>query len=310
VYLANFENEPDAVTALAAGRALWGNPADFLRRVRDPALLATAVREHGLPYARIRPNAPNAPNDPNDWVMKPLASGGGRGIHRWTGDAIPPGCYLQEWIDGVPGSVAFVAANGAAVPIGFSVQLVGDRAFGADGYRYCGNILAPAADVVFEHGEVLLDRACAVAAAVTASFGLVGVNGVDFIASAGEAYPLEVNPRWSGSMELVERAYGVSVFGAHAAACARAELPVFDLRTARAGAPAVGKAVVFARSGVTMGDTGAWLGDPTVRDVPHPGERIAAGRPICTVFAEARDANGCYAALVDRANRIYATVVA
>ena len=29
--------------------------------------------------------------------------------------------------------------------------------------------------------------------------------------------PIEINPRWSASMELVERAHGVSVFGVHAA---------------------------------------------------------------------------------------------
>jgi predicted ATP-grasp superfamily ATP-dependent carboligase len=201
--------------------------------------------------------------------------------------------------------VAFVAANGAAVPIGLSVQLFGDRAFGADGYRYCGNILAPAGDAVFEQDDVLMDRACAIASAVTTSFGLVGVNGVDFIAAAGEAYPIEVNPRWSGSMELVERAYGLSVFGAHAAACARAELPAFDLPRARQHARAVGKAILFARRPVTMGDVSVWLVERTVRDVPRPGERIAAGRPICTIFADGDDAASCYAALVDRAERMY-----
>ena len=41
-----------------------------------------------------------------------------------------------------------------------------------------------------------------------------------------------MNPRWSGSAELVERVYGLSVFGAHAAACAAGGLPRFDLASA------------------------------------------------------------------------------
>jgi predicted ATP-grasp superfamily ATP-dependent carboligase len=309
-YLANFENEPEAVGVLAAGRTLWGNPPDTLRRARDPVLVGAALREHGLPFARVRTNEndPNDPNVPNDWLVKPLASGGGRGIRLWKGGEVPPGHYLQERIGGVPGSVAFVAANGVAVPLGISMQLIGEAAFGAGGYRYCGNILAPAGDPVFERDDTLVDRACAMASAVTASLGLVGVNGVDFVAAAGGAHPIEVNPRWSGSMELVERAYGLSMFGAHAAACARGELPVFEVREARRGARATGKAILFARAGVTLGDTTAWLGDVSVRDVPHPGERIAAGRPVCTVFAEAADAAGCYAALVARAARIYAAM--
>jgi predicted ATP-grasp superfamily ATP-dependent carboligase len=67
----------------------------------------------------------------------------------------------------------------------------------------------------------------------------------------------------------------------------------------------VGKAVLYARRTVALGDTRPWLADLTVRDVPHPGERIARGHPVCTIFAEARTAVGCYDALVRRAERIY-----
>jgi predicted ATP-grasp superfamily ATP-dependent carboligase len=316
VYGANFENDLDAVGALAANRALWGNPPDVLERVRQPALVAAALREQGLPYARVRtsnandPDAPNDPNDPNDWLLKPLASGGGRGIHLWAGGAVPRTHYLQRRIDGVPASIVFVAAHGAAVPLGLSVQLVGESSLGAAGYRYCGNILAPAGDALFERDETVLECASAIARTVAATFGVVGVNGIDFVAAHGDAYAIEVNPRWTASMELVERAYGISVFAAHAAACMRAELPAFDIRSARRQPPAVGKAIVFARTEVTVGDTISWLDDSTVRDVPRPGERISRGHPICTVFAEGADAAACYAGLVDRARGIYAAVAA
>jgi predicted ATP-grasp superfamily ATP-dependent carboligase len=315
VYLANFENEPDAVGALAQGRALWGNPPDVLRRVRDPLLLMKAFREHGIsaPSVKLRANGPNdsnGPNDPNEWLLKPLASGGGRGVRPWKGQDVPPGYYLQERIEGVPGSVMFVSAGRTAVPLGISRQLIGDAAFGGEGYRYCGNILAPAGDPVFEQHEALVDRACTMASVATASFGLVGLNGVDFIAAAAGAHPLEVNPRWSGAMELVERAYGVSLFAMHANACACAALPDFDLRHARRGAGAVGKAILFAREHVRAGDTRPWLADGSVRDVPQPGECIARDRPVCTIFADGEDDAACYAALVRRAELLYASLTA
>ena len=44
------------------------------------------------------------------------------------------------------------------------------------------------------------------AAVAAAEFHLVGVNGIDFIERSGVPYPIEINPRWSASMELVERA--------------------------------------------------------------------------------------------------------
>ena len=143
---------------------------------------------------------------------------------------------------------------------------------------------------------------------MTHEFDLVGANGIDFIARDGVPFPIEVNPRYSASMELVEQAYGVSVFGAHAAACARGTLPEFDLGRARRDTRAFGKAIVFARHDVTCGDTRPWLGDPTVRDVPHPNEHVPAGRPVCTVFATGADSAECYASLVRRADVVYATL--
>jgi predicted ATP-grasp superfamily ATP-dependent carboligase len=324
VYLSSFENHPQAVSALAAGRALWGNAPEVLRRVRNPMLVAQALRERGcaVPEVYLAPDAPD-PNvvsgfrqtsmqprhevrlKPNTtWLVKPLASGGGHRVQPWPGDAgLPRGCYLQELVNGTPGSVVFVSSSGRAVPIGVSRQLIGDCTFGAAGYRYCGNILAADGDT---GDAALVDRAGALARAVAEEFGVVGVNGIDFVARDGVPYAIEVNPRWCASMELVERAYGLSVFGAHAAACANGVLPEFDLLRARRGAAAVGKAVVFARRDVSVGDTREWLADASVRDVPHPGERIPAGRAVCTVFAAGREAASCHAALVRRAERVYA----
>src|SRR2546426_10946922 len=59
-----------------------------------------------------------------------------------------------------------------------------------------------------------------------------GVGGVDFISVPGRGWcPIEVNPRYTASMELVERAYGISIFETHAQACA-GDLPGFDVATA------------------------------------------------------------------------------
>jgi predicted ATP-grasp superfamily ATP-dependent carboligase len=305
VYLSSFENHPKAVSTLAAGRALWGNAPAVLQRVRNPVLVMRALRGRGCAAPEVSDTT--RVND-GRWLVKPLASGGGHRVRQWHRETgLPRGCYLQELVDGTPGSVVFVASEGRAVPLGVSRQLIGDRAFGAAGYRYCGNILAAAGDA---GDAALVERACALARAAAEEFGLVGVNCIDFVARAGVPYAVEVNPRWSASMELVERAYGFSVFGAHAAACAVGALPEFDLIRARfGGGGAVGKAVVFARRDVTIGDTRAWLpGDAaaSVRDVPHPGEPVSAGRAVCTVFAAAHNADECYAELVRRAERVYA----
>ena len=205
--------------------------------------------------------------------------------------------YVQPRVDGEAWSVVFVAAAAGTVTLGLSRQIVGDPAFGASGFRYCGSILDGGS-------EALAIRATALASAISQEFGLVGVNGIDFIRQGDEPVAIEVNPRWSASMELIERATGRSIFGVHAAACTNGTLPIVG-RVLPCGPAVHGKAVVFARHATTLGDTSAWLSDADVRDVPHSGDRIGAGRPVCTVFSAGDDANDCYAGLVASADRIY-----
>jgi predicted ATP-grasp superfamily ATP-dependent carboligase len=305
-YLSSFENHPRAIAALAAGRELLGNPPAVVARVRDPRLVARALRRHALATPRVR----FAATSQGWWLVKPLASGGGRGVRPWRGGArLPRGSYLQQFVEGTPGSVVFVAAAGRSVPMGVTRQIVGDAAFGATGFQYCGNILASARDGQFQDGERLLRRASRVAAAVAEEFGLVGVNGVDFVAREGVPHAIEVNPRWSASMELVERAHEFQVFGAHADACRHGVLPDVNMLERQRGIEATGKAIVFARCDVTIGETRAWIA-AGIRDVPHPGERIEAGRPVCTVLADGPDAASCYRELVRRAAAVYSDLAA
>lgn len=317
VYLSGFENHPRAVSSLASGRTLWGNPPEVLSRVRDPGLLAEALRRNGLRAPAVYTDGQPAglpgvnPGDRGrEFLVKPRRSGGGLGVRAWrAGTPVPPGCYLQERVPGVPGSVLFVAAARQPVVLGVTRQLIGEQAFGACGYRYCGNILLGSGNDPERGG--LFRRAEELARVVTERFDLVGVNGIDFIDEGGTLCAIEVNPRWCASMELVERAGGAPVFAAHAAACASGALPqrrplLPDRAARRPGV--LGKAVVFATRDVVAGDTTAWVGDPSVRDLPRPGEAIARGQPICTVFAGGADEEACAAALAARAGRVYAEI--
>jgi predicted ATP-grasp superfamily ATP-dependent carboligase len=297
-YTSNFENHPAAVAALAGGRRLLGNPPAVLERVRDPLELMRALRRHGfdVPVTRAAPPRGAAARY---WLLKPRRSGGGHGTTAWRpGLPVRRHQYLQERVTGTPGSIVFVADGSGAVILALTRQLVGDRAFGTSGFRYCGSLVGPA---LFDQEPRLLARATAMALTVTREFGLVGLNGLDFIARRGVPWPTEVNPRYSASMELVERGAGLSLFQLHAEGCAGRLPRVVVNGTGRV----IGKAVVFARRDVTVGDTRRWLEDAAIADVPHPGEQVRRGRPICTVFAEGAEADACRRALWVRAAAIY-----
>jgi predicted ATP-grasp superfamily ATP-dependent carboligase len=298
-YVSSFENSPPAVETLARGRTLIGNSPAVLRRVRNPLALARTLPRLGAHTPAVRASAPPA-TDAVPWLLKPRRSGGGHGIVRWVrGMPVPRSSIVQERIRGSAGSIIFVADGRHIVPLALTRQLSGDSAFGATGFAYCGSILEP-------HRPELFANAHALAAIITSEFSLRGVCGVDFIARHAVPYAIEVNPRPTASMELVERATGRSIWLAHVAGCSAqlARSPGIEHPPALAH----GKAVLYARRPVVLGDTHRWLSDDDVRDVPAPGERIARGSPICTIFASGRTSALCYAALVRLARIRFAEV--
>jgi uncharacterized protein len=301
-YTSNFENYPGAVEKLALSRTLLGNSAPVLRRVRNPMALMHALRERGFAVPETRVTAPAGRQSRGYWLLKPRRSGGGHGTSVWRQTKpIPRTHYLQERLDGVPGSVMFAADGRRARLLGLSRQIIGDDDVGASGFRYCGSLVGPAAEL-FPDQPALIEIAGRLAAAVTEAFGLRGLNGIDFMAQHGVPYPIEVNPRYSASMDLVERVSALSIFKVHALACQGSLVPAPE------GPGRVeGKAIVFARRNLVMGSTREWLDDTSLADIPHPGERIRRGRPICTVFARGDAVASCYEQLVARAKEVYRT---
>jgi uncharacterized protein len=296
VYGASFENHPALVAALGERHALLGNSPQTLRAVRDPQRLAAALRDAGLAFPRTFATAPDGRS--GRWLRKPLRGGGGTRVRAWRGGRVPAGTVVQERVDGIACSAAAVGNGVDAVVLGLTEQLVGKRAFGVRGYRWCGNVVPPR----LPDGErdALMGQARAICSSLTAAFALRGLFGVDFVWDGERAWTIEVNPRPTASLEAIEAACGVATFAAHLQACA-GDLPQVEIE--RRGA--AGKAVLFATEDVVVGDSERWLARG-VRDVPHPGERIASGRPICTVVASAATPQDVLAELEEQAARVRA----
>jgi uncharacterized protein len=286
VYGASFENHPALVARLAERHALLGNTPAALRAVRHPGRLGAALRDAGLPYPHTSATATAG----GSWLRKPLRGGGGTRVHAWRGGALPAGTVLQERIDGVACSAPAVADGVDAVVLGLTEQLVGECVFGVRGYRWCGNLVPPRLPA--GERDELLRQARAICSRLAAAFALRGLFGVDFIWDGERAWTIEVNPRPTASLELID---GIRVIDAHLRACA-GELP----RVEPQPSGAAGKAVLFATEDVVVGDSTRWRAGG-VRDVPHPGERIRAGRPVCTLVARAATPEDVLAELAERA---------
>jgi predicted ATP-grasp superfamily ATP-dependent carboligase len=265
VYGAGFENRPDLVRRLADGRELLGTPPERLTEVRDPWAVGAAARSAGARAPETRSAVSSAGGV---WLRKPRRGGGGRGVRRWTAGALRPTEILQRHVSGLSCSAVAIGDGRRAVVLGLTEQLHRPRGFG-----WMGNVFPPRLPA----GELaeLSGQLRAVCAEVAARFGVRGAFGVDAIWDGRHAWVLEVNPRPPASLEL----FGPGCFEAHVRGARGLDVPAALTAPARAV-----KLVLYADRDVRA-PSPAWWPDGLVHDVPHAGEEIKRGAPVCTLIS-------------------------
>jgi uncharacterized protein len=297
MYTGGLENHGRLVSQMARLRPLWGNEGDALL-ARLPWVVAEELRAAGLPHPAVRVSPDEVPRT-GRWLIKPLASAGGSGIRFWAG---PPArrprrpVYFQEYVDGEPRAAVYLGDDRGARLLGVTRQLVGEPWLHASPFRYCGSIgpldtPAPLRQALERLGNVLASW-----------FRLRGLFGVDFILRDGVPWPVEVNPRYTASVEVLEYAAAVPALALHRQVFDPAAPPVPRVPKP-AGSAVLGKAVLFARQALTFPADGPWtdvlrapgplVAAPAFADIPPAGERIAAGRPVLTFFARGDTPAAC-----------------
>jgi predicted ATP-grasp superfamily ATP-dependent carboligase len=304
LYTGALENHAELVEQLASLRQpLWGNPAAVLRRVRSPFAVSAVLRDAGLPCPALQPSEAGPPTDGN-WLLKPLAGAGGFGIRRWRGGLCPPSpgrsCYWQEFIDGEPCAAIYVGDGRNATLLGVTQQLVGEPWLHAAAFHYCGSLgplvlEAPLRQIFDDLGSAL-----------TKAFALRGLFGVDSVVRDGIPFPVEVNPRYTASIEVIEYATGASALARHQDVfeASGVRQPPIQQGAHAPRSPMVGKGILFAREKLQFPADGAWrscirsaadvAAMPKFADIPHAGEFIEAGHPIMTLFAQAGTIEACH----------------
>ena len=279
------ENHPSVLEQLCAQRKLLGNPKPVCSRVRDPSILYEALRRNRVPCPEIRtvergrilsmpPHVVSGgPSPPlNDWLMKPLRSAGGIGTRHYHGQPVDARYYLQEYLRGDSFSAVFIGARGHCRLLGVTRQLVGLPEFHAGEFSYCGSI-GP-----MELNDTENEQWCRIGEVLAGEFELKGLFGVDAIKRQNSIYPVEVNPRYTASVEVLELALGCHAVKYHYDAGNNQALTVEE-RTPR---HKVGKAILFAPEDLVF--TGCDQGGFTIADIPAPGTAIQQGQPVLTVL--------------------------
>ncbi len=308
MYTGGLENHPVLVLELASRRPLWGNDANVLRRVRHPAFLRDTARAAGLPTPELAQPGHVPPN--GRCLIKPLGSAGGRGVRVWSGDRSKVNwgfAYLQEQIEGVPVAALYVAAGGTALLLGLVRQLIGEPWLHAHEFGYCGSVGPLSLSATLARSLRRLGHRLA------AEGGLGGLFGVDGILRDDAFWPVEINPRYTASIEVLEYATGLRALHLHRLAF-EDEQEALSAPVATSAAGVVAKAVLFARQEVVFPAHGPWTPTlavpkpveemPEFADLPNADDHIEPGRPVLTLLAKATDVAGAVAVLRQRAAEV------
>ncbi len=291
VYAGGLENHPALLERLERRGIVIGNGSAVLRRLREPARFFRFLASSGIPHPPTLTRRPASgprplPAKNGAWLFKPRRSGGGLRLRTAaTGERQPRGFYRQLRVRGVPGSIVFAANGRRAAIMGVSVQLNGWPELGASGFRYCGSVAGPPIRLL--PGRALVALAGA-ATLITRRFGLRGLNGLDFVLEGGTPLVLEVNPRFTASMELFESSRGGRLLDAHLDACLSGRLPRGPVRMRSF----VAKGILYAtrRCRWRAVRPPRWI---DLRDRPAVGEILEAGGPVCTLVVRAPSADAC-----------------
>lgn len=309
IYTGGLENRPAVVRELATVRRLWGNDAEVLAQVRSPRLVAKMLQGAGLPCPAIQ-FRPGPATRQGRWLVKPLGSAGGTGIRFLTEELASAndfsGVYFQEFIEGEACAAIYLGDGNGARFLGATRQLVGESWLHAAPFHYCGSVgpLELPAELV-KTLKLLGDT-------VTAGCGLRGLFGIDFILRDGVPWPVEINPRYTASVEVLEHSVGLPALAMHQQIfdSAAPVPPLFPGRRTEY----IGKAILFAQRPITFPEEGPWM--DTLRspgpirhvepyaDIPAPGKPIPARRPILTFFICGKSLADCLKNLQERAQEL------
>lgn len=210
-------------------------------------------------------------------------------------------------MEGISCSAVYLGQENGCQLLGASRQLVGETWLHAAPFHYCGSIGPLELDPVL-HGELQN-----MGEILTSSCGLRGLFGMDFILREGAPWLIEVNPRYTASMEVLEYATTRPLLALHRC--------VVDQSGSNPGFPPsvnsnhfVGKAILFAHADLTFPKDGPWLKTlirafdpwrlPAFADIPHPGEHIRQGRPILTILCQGNTLASCEETLHDMAAEV------
>ena len=290
MYTGCMENCPDLIAELATTKQLLGNDKKAIELCRSSEYLhevaATGTWNYPDEYCSLADHC-------SMWISKPEASAAGHDIKVSAEKPLEdPNRIIQPFITG-PTYGAVCVSNGTDCRLlGVTRQLRLKHALGAGRFEYSGSV----GSVAFP--EKIQTVIAEMAQQVSHACGLLGLFGLDFKVLREDVWLLEVNPRFTASMELVQTE--TNLIQLHINACNKKSI---EVRIGSAGSQCfTARGILYAKqdcSYITHGDNRKHMAD-----IPECGTTFDVGQPVCSVYGSASTIIGAVKTMMPRARRV------
>lgn len=321
------ENHRHAVAALEAMHPILGPSLKTMQWLRDVNRRNDFVKEpiEGVRWPAVRMGTNNGDGERDEccetdarssqlkrWLIKPCNSAGGVAVRQARRSSrLKEGEVYQQYIKGQTLGAVFRSQHNQCSNdgsqtcelLGVTEQITGDKYFGSRGFRYAGSI-GPVRLTLqqLQALEQLGQRLVKMASAFADTFE--GVFGVDLILDeAGNLWPVEINPRYTASVEVLEKACRFAALNPDSHPMAIDE--TISRIANQVANQVVGKAYVFAKRKCVVPDLYELFTKDHIADVPAAGSVTGKGHPICTLFAHAAGRDKCLGQLREMATNLY-----
>ena len=245
----------------------------------------------------------------NQFILKPLQGSGGLGIFLLNNESsdklkqLKEICQnislenyiLQEYIEGINVSSSVLSSHNDRKSL-INTKLITEHDLGNKSFEYSGNVLPldenslkmfngsrtknlDDEDLEKNNFNIddLNDEMKNTSEDLIREFNLIGSNGVDYVLDKnGELKVIEINPRFQGTYELVEKVMEINLLDAHIKAC---EGELIEIPPIEGYAV---KKIIYARKQVNIGN----LNIPNVYDIPYQGVKIEKDQPLVTLISQ------------------------
>jgi predicted ATP-grasp superfamily ATP-dependent carboligase len=293
------DDSPEILHELTKIAPILGNTHESIERVRNKEKLFIELNKLGIPSPEtiVVDNISTAISSSRDMgypvLVKPLKSFGGSDIKKIINSKelirvlknfflFNRRAIIQKYIPGIAASISLISCSKGSIILTLNQQVIGQNLYGQEEpFGYCGNI------VPLNLQSKLLLKCKEFSEIISKHYNLIGSNGIDFVISQkGIPYVIEINPRFQGTLECVEKVLRLNIVNSHVEACLNGILP----KEPQIKGCCV-RIILFCPNRSIVPDLRRFS---EVRDIQFPGVIVEKGEPLCSIFTKGNNTDEAF----------------